>query len=989
MIVVILVVGGIGYFALNGAGAGNKTTSSCAPAKSQVCSAQTGHDVTLFTPYGSPLRGYAININQGSTIPVTASVSSGAASSFTFNWGDGTTTVTPSPTASHAFNVLGTYIISVTAVVNGAVHDSAKSLILIQVIQSYASASSGNLPTVVGQVTGNGSASANPVAIFNGQGSVSVSGSFTQAPTNPSYSYLAPSITSSGGTQTTVALTNTSAAATYSFGAPGVYWITFVGPSSASGQPTVYQNYTWTVYVGPTGVNSGPKYVTGTGVSTSPHKGSLNVYELAPGGGATEDPAVDYDTVGAEPIYNIYQTLIAYNGSLTGPTYTSYVPQLATCVPGSPQCKALYGNSLIYNGGQYYTFVLDHTAQFFNNGTGDHWGVYPSDVMFSIARTLSFATVPFLQRTAGWILGQSLLNPGNFAYDGGIHAPQNNTPSAILDSMYVNNTAYCPAVAMSQENGCITFNAFGSGHIWPYFLELIADPLGGSIVPAGWFSNPTQAAAIPGWYASAALSGDHPTLLPGNVTTTSSPAFAAAVTAIGDTGWDTYQKADLAWPATNPKVQWNELGSGPYYLKAMIPGVSYTLAANTFYHQPEFCAYSGCEPAPGKYAGNVAVSYETTQTPGEDAYQAGVADFASIPSTDVATLLALIQAGKIGAVFYPSISIFFFPFVLNINIAVTKSISPNPTNIGSTFFAHNGLREFLVHAYPYTTIENTIQTVDGIVYNFNYGGAIPQYMANYYPTNISFPSTDPDLNPAHVGGAAWWWQQVSANTTSPYYSSVVAACTSSNPCTFPLIGQTGAPALDEQLALFVADIKQISGGAIDPTVVDVNFNTELGYLGPPGTNPMPFYNLGWAPDYPDPTDYVNPLYTPDNSYTAPDAVFETLNTTTFNASGCHTWTDYSYWSRAAVADTCQGAAYASMNLAFRLAAVTPAGPARVLLYNMGENIANSLALYVYWGQANYVAAYASWINGATIDQNVTVGGAGDLDWFFVGGNGVY
>ena len=47
--------------------------------------------------------------------------------------------------------------------------------------------------------------------------------------------------------------------------------------------------------------------------SSGPHPGTVDIYEVAPGGAKTEDPSVAYDTVSYEPIINVYQTLVAYN----------------------------------------------------------------------------------------------------------------------------------------------------------------------------------------------------------------------------------------------------------------------------------------------------------------------------------------------------------------------------------------------------------------------------------------------------------------------------------------------------------------------------------------------------------------------------------------------------------------------------------------------------------------------------------------------------
>lgn len=1014
MLIVVVLVGGVGYVAFNAVKQNPKTIQSCQPANSPACSAlAVTHDVTLQTPFKTA--------QAGTVVPFSAILPSGETSNaFKFNFGDGTIVNSTTPATTHSYASPGTYIVSVTAVVSGTTHDNYHSLAVVGVTASYSQTSASNLPGVGGVITANSSTNAGATAILQPGGFVSVLGSYTAAPTNPLFSLAPPTITaSSGATISNAVATNSTASAKVSFNNPGVYWVTFVGTaSSSSGTPTtVHQNYIWSAFVAPSSVHAG---AAGSAVTKSPHQGKLNIYELAPGGSTSSDPAVDYETVGYEPILNVYQSLVAYNGSSTGPTFASYVPQLATCVPGSPACQKLYGNSL--SDGQNFTFVIDHGAQFYDpkggGGSGTHWGVYPSDVVFSLARTMSFATLPCYSCNNGWIVTQALLPLGNSSsipgvptWDGGIHSARNNTPSHVFASMSVNDSKWCPATAMSAEHGCVTFHATGGGAemgglgvgpgqglLWPYFLELIADNLGGSIVPCGWFSTSPQSAGIPGWtYGSAASAyqGDHPCKLPGGTTTTTDPAFTTAVNAIGATGWDTYQTSGSSPPFWGA-VQWSMVGSGPYYLSNLAPAQSYVLTANPAYVQPEYCNYAGCEPAVKAYASQVTVTWETTQVQGEQAYASGVADFASIPSTDAALLLQLVQQGKIGALSFPSISFYFFPFDFAFNTVGAQRYTSNPITVQSDWFSHVGIRQFFAHAYPYQTIGQSINTKDGIQYYFNYGGAIPQFMANYYPTNVSWPSGDPVADSTIVGSAGWWWKQVTTVGT-PWYTPAAAACSSSSPCELPMFGETGAPDLDQRIALWQSEVGKITNGAVKLDALDINFVDLVinSLFSGPYANAMPVYQLGWAPDYPDPTDYMAPMYVPDGSYTASDTVREQTTQTQFNASSCHTWKDYAYYAGLGtgavtswVSENCQGAAYAAMTLAMKIAATMPAGPARVTMYAMIEQIANQLALYIYWGQQNEVYTYASWINGTSINTNVTIGGGSDQLWYGITGNGL-
>jgi peptide/nickel transport system substrate-binding protein len=1009
MIVVIALVAAGGYFAFNAISPSTSTNTTCAPSSSYICvNLAAGHDMSLLVPFRAT--------QAGSTVPFTASFLKGESStSFNFSFGDGSYAATSVPTTSHVYSEPGTYIASVTATVGGVEHDSYQSLVSIVVSPSYTSSHSGAAPPVGGTVVSNSSSTASATTVISPGGTVTLSGSYTSAPTNPAYLSAPPTITSVGsGVQFNPkdnVSTNTSFSASILYQNPGVYTASFIGKASSGSSSSVTQDYIWTVFVAPTGVHAA---LSGTGGSAkSPHPDSLNVYELAPGGSTSEDPAVDYETVGYEPIINVYQTLIAYNNSDSGPGYQNFVPELAACVPGSPQCTSLFASNLTQ--GTNFTFVINGQSQFYDPATGAHWGVYPSDVAFSLARTMSFATQPAFGSNNGWIIAQSLLSSGNVNWDGGIHATMNNTPEGVFGVMGVNTSA-CPAAAMTAPyHGCITLNADANGVAWPYFLELISDALGSAIVPCGFFSSTStsspQDAGIPGWTGTININqggrmvnagwdqGDHPCTLPGNATSTSSPAFAYALAHnFTPTSWDSWQTIGSGTQTSGHfygNVQWTMAGSGPYYMANLQIGSSYVLKANPDYAQNPQCTWNGCEPAPGAYVQTVSVLWEQSQLPGEEAYASGAADLASIPSTDAALLLQLIQEQKVDATTFPSLSIYFFPFTMDFNIAGAEKYTTNPITVPADFFSNIGVRNFFVNAYPYQTTEQTISTKDGIQYLFNYGGAIPQFMANYYPTNVSFPTGDPVSGSTTAGTASWWWNEITTPGTA-FYDSELSSCSVANPCQLPMFGESGAPDVDQRLALWASEVSALSGGKLKMNVLDIDF-TDLvlnSLYNGPGQNPMPFYNLGWAPDYPDPTDYMVALYQPDGSYTHADALSEQFEGApnygygALNSSDCHSWQDLGYWSNNAttpggIPNACQGAAYAAMTLGMQEAAHAPAGPQRVLLYDMVEHIANALALYTYWGQENIVLTYAPWLTGSDFNSNIVIGGGTDQTWFSV------
>ncbi|HEY6238562.1 MAG TPA: hypothetical protein VIZ68_05195, partial [Thermoplasmata archaeon] len=404
MIVVILVVGGLGYVGLNAQSQSPVTKSSCFPATATACGQSSGtHDVGLQVPFKA--------VQQGSVVPYTATLPSGeSATSYTFDYGDGNSSTSASSSAQWKYQYPGTYIASVTATVGGVVHDNYFKLVGLSVAASYGSASAGNIPGVVGSIVSNSSPVAGlpPSAVLQVGDSLTVQGTYSSAPTNPLYSLQAPTwaYTSTLAPPTNPTTSPTSASATFGFPTAGSYWVTFVGSAVNAGGTVALQDFTWSVFVAATGIHAA---TVGGASAASPHKNSLVVYELVPGGSNTEDPAIDYETAGYEPIVNVYQQLIAYNGSQVGPTYSTAVPVLATCVPGSPQCESLYGAGTTLINGWNYTFVVDPNAKFYDPANGASWGVYPTDVYFSAARTMAFSTDPCAGCNNGWILTQSLL----------------------------------------------------------------------------------------------------------------------------------------------------------------------------------------------------------------------------------------------------------------------------------------------------------------------------------------------------------------------------------------------------------------------------------------------------------------------------------------------------------------------------------------------------------------------------------------------------
>jgi len=1001
LIVVIVIVGGAGYAGLNAisGNGGKKTSSSCAPSTAPQCGGKGGaNDVVIFVAFQPGIGQNMISINLGQQVPATVSLSGGeAANSFTVGWGDGTSTTQTSSSFTHVYHSIGVYVVTATALVGTTVHTGSNYLYPINVVPTIAQTSAGQFPTLATTFS-NGSAPTAPNYPWIAQGgTVSVSATYATLPSAVGYTAGSPTISSSGGTGT-ASNTTTIAKSSYSFSSPGLYSITMVGPvTSPSG--VLYQNYTWNVYVGATGISLACTYCKTSGTS-SPHSGSLYIYEIVPGGATSLDPAVDYETTGGEIIQNVFETLLNYNGTSTA----GYVPILSTCIPGPAatgpsSCQTQYGSDLL-TANTYWTFVIDKNAQFYDPGTHTSWGVYPSDVMFSVARTLMWLQNPSQYVTNGWIIGQSLLPFGNHAWDGALHAPWNNTPSNVYGSMLVNDTHYCPAAALSSQHGCITFKADGSSQLWPFFLEFVQDSEGASVVPCGWYTH--LGAGLPG-FTSTAANGDGPCVLPGGATSTNTTAFTSAVAGMAPTAFDSIIVLDSTnFQQPFPQVRWAVVGSGPYYLQSVNQGQGYILKANPSYAQPNCAGQANCYPAPGGYAGTAYVFWDQNSITGVEQYIAGQSDVSSFFPTDIPTVLNLVHSGKVGLFSLPTLNLFPEGFSYKFDPVATQTQSGLTTNIAGDFFSYVGMRMFFASAFPYWSFINTYSTSDGIPFIQGEGGAIPQYLGNYYPQNISWPGLntskglwpqvwqDPTLTASVVGSPGWWWNNITS-PTSPYYDPEAVACKSGSHCTFPIGSELGAQPFDTAVDAWSHIIAQITGNAIVTTRWDPTFSQIVLNLGaPPGTTGFNTFVAGWLPDYPDPTDYMVPFYLPDGSYTYSAALGETLLGGSYNGCAAHAATTFAnlvYWADVTpiVPQACQGTAYNILVWAAGVASLLPVGTERTLYYNLLEHIANGLVLFTYVEQQIGLGSYASWINPSGLDLNVMA--PGQL-WFNWAGNGV-
>ena len=984
VLLVVLVVAGLGSFFIFSA---QKPTTTCVPASAPGCTAANIHDVSVLAPFTEA------QTNQ--TIPFTVQLPE-VSGHYEINFGDGTELNGTTATFTHAYASSGTYIISAKALVGSTWHDNLHSLLVVSINPSYTGDIAGTLPSVRGAIVSNTTSTSSPTGVLTTGGKLTVQGVYTGNASAAGWTYIPPTITASCGT---TCITSSSSitvngqpgvSASLSFPTAGVYTITY-NAGSELGASQVKANYVWTAYVSSPGGTP-----VGTVTAKSPHPGEIIDYENAPGGATTLDPSIDYETTGYEVIQAVYETLVTYNGSASGPYPSDFVPVVAACVPDTTQCASLFGGDNLLSG-YNWTFVISSSPHFYDpsNPSAD-WGVWPSDVVFSEARAMTLGNP--IGDFPGWIQAQALISaPSNSSWDTSYHAPFNNTPYNILSSMTINESGACPSIAMTDTalyHGCVTFHADGWGAYnegpltWANFLDYMAIQSSGAILSCGWMTS--IGAGLPGFTNTPG--GDHPCEASSNVT---DPGTSTAPS-ISNTAWD-FMLTDylyVNYPCGNSVTSCTGMvGSGPYYLSSYVVATSYGLKANPNYEANPNCSWTyvegteACYPQAGQYASTVDTTWESDPalTAGLQGMEAGVVDFSAYhPSTQTALALQFVSQHKAQLTIGPTLEIDFWPFNFYFNMTALAAYPTGPVTVPASVFSLLGMRQLFTTSYAYSTVQRTLNTIDGIQYFFSYGGTIPHYMADYYPTNITWPSADPVVNYSSKLSPSFWWSALTNPSFAggQYYNATIAACTPSNPCQLPFFSETGFPNIDQAGELMAQNVYTYSNHSVVVHVVDVTFATTVADTLSEGaySGPLPVYRLGWAPDYAAADDYWIPLYYPNSTYTDSDTVWQQTNLPQFDASYCST-NPQTYI--VAVNDSCQGAAYDAMNQLFIETYSAPTHAQALLLYDMAEHIAENLALYIYTWQNNDVWIEAPWINPTSIDQQVSLEGVQAVAFWWI------
>src|SRR6266581_4792874 len=425
----------------------------------------TGSVIVTSTSQFVPAGG-STSFTSAVTTPLFVSLSGVA-----WNFGDGQTQSTTSSEIAHTFANAGNYLVLATASLsNGKTADNSQGLFPVKVGAPPTTYNPLGTTSSLGALSFNDSLSSSGAPFIAAGDYIAFVGAVAQPPTLE-YDHLVTAGTYTNYTwQVTqlkldfgdgsTPLTNASAdpiRSTHTFANAGIYatllQVTTGNFSSTNGSPPVATGETQTTTVGLTVAVGNYHILRYSGNVINP--GIITNMEAVTGGYTTLDPALDYESTGFEVIANVYETLLAYNGTST----SDIVPVIATQLP-------TVANGMVSPDFMNYTFQIRPNLKYSNGDNVTAW-----DVKYSITRTMLLNSgSPFPN---GWIISQFFV-PGTFIA---------GLPDAATTFSTVND-----AITVDNATQTVTFHLISPAPPL-LFDQVVADPLGASVVDHLWLES--------------------------------------------------------------------------------------------------------------------------------------------------------------------------------------------------------------------------------------------------------------------------------------------------------------------------------------------------------------------------------------------------------------------------------------------------------------------------------------------------------------------
>ena len=352
--------------------------------------------------------------------------------------------------------------------------------------------------------------------------------------------------------------------------------------------------------------------------------------------------------------------------------------------------------------------------------------------------------------------------------------------------------------------------------------------------------------------------------------------FFASGTYITSASWLQQQGAGITWNATgfqqyiaeglapnwNKNVEFSVDSNGPYQLFSVSQNSQVVLEANSHFVSPNKWV-----PSPSiKF---VDIKYISSQSTTYLELASGQAQAAGIPSSSWNEVKTLEASNTVYAVGTPTLGLFWYNFNANVNVTLMKQTVANANMPKSLFASLHARKTF---AYSYNEQNYLNNDVGNAVYNTTFGSAYAGMLAKGmlgYQSISQLNNTTTGVPYFNLTIAQADWNYVMANDAGKLGLSMSGGNVLFNGKTLviPIFIYQPDPVDFAGATTWGADLAKIIPGASFP-VEEIPFGTLLGNQ-VPYSNPMPVYILGWAPDYPFPTDYLGPMALPVKSSTYP------------------------------------------------------------------------------------------------------------------------
>ena len=645
--------------------------------------------------------------------------------------------------------------------------------------------------------------------------------------------------------------------------------------------------------------------------------GTYTAVELETGGYKSLDPAIEYDTVSYEILLNTLQTLVMYKGNNS----SAFEPMLASYLPN----ETAGGVNMHYHNytmatpwgthytvhevpDQNYTFHIRSNASWQNGASVKAW-----DVMYSITRTLLFdAGTP---GTPGWIQAQYLL-PGNY---------------------YTSNTFYNITTNITVNNATnnITFH-FQKAMSPTLVYEILGQVSGAAIASASW-------------------------LIANGAGITWSPAGFQAYKAHGNSGdYNTY-------------VQNNVMADGPFMIQYIVPSQEVVFEKNPAFKSPG-------PWYPAAKLSHVVIQWVPEETTAYLDLKSGIAQSSTIPSSSWNQVQALEKANIATAYSFPTLSIFWYNFNAQVNVSMAQKVVYSGTNMPSALFVSHNVRKAFAYAYdyPYYFAQQIGNSIYHTTFAVPYAGMLPAGMAfaptltsdnntlvTQYNGNVSVPTFS-----MTAAKSAWY-----NFTNSPDFKAMGLSTSSGHdiiynghPLVIPIVIDTADPTDLAGATTWASNLETVINGSTF-VVTPLAFPTILGYQ-VQGANPMPVYFLGWAPDYPYPTDYLAPMGLPTNTSLYP---------------GANEFTPYWFAKSGVPSGVAQAAVMKQMISEYNNGSAATSSQQASFWFNAMNNHIVNQTWYVYLYQENEFWIHTTKVPNsvyAAYQSNIMTGGGGDQMYNF-------